>query len=150
MATYIFNKTLNDWANYPIYDIEDLPPDYKERASERAWALKYINRVAMFDCRCFNIPREEVLNCLLWRQQDSKRNAILTAGQTWIGKKKIHGLKTTDIIDQLKEMDIDYWAKIPKYYHYGRTFVTGEESNIWVFDNKEDREKLEKLVNIDE
>lgn len=149
MATWIFNKTLNDWINYPICDIENLPPDYQERVEERAWASKLKDRVAMFDCRCWNLPREEVLNCLLWRQQDSKRNAILTAGQTWIGKKQIHGLKTTDIIDKLKEMNIDYWTLIPAEYHYGRTF-TSLGDGVWKFDDKEQKEKLLTLVNCDE
>lgn len=147
MATYIFNKTLNDWINYPICDIEDLPSDYQERVEERAWADKLKDRVGMFDCRVWNLPKEEVLNCLLWRQQDSKRNAINTAGQTWIGKKQVHSMKTTDIIDKLKEMNIDYWTAIPKEYHYGRTFTSlPVEKNVWIFDDASDKEALKTLV----
>lgn len=149
MATYIFNKTLDKWRNYPICDIESLPPDYQERVSERSFADKVENKIATFDCRVWNLPKEEVLNCLLWRQQDSKRNAIMSAGQTWIGKKQIHGFKTTDIIDKLKEIGIDYWSAIPAEYHYGRTF-TSLGDGVWKFDDEEHREKLFTLVNCEE
>lgn len=165
-ATWIFNKTLNEWASYPILDYDDLPDDndkakeiveeYGDKAEKRAFALKLVNGVAMFDARCWNLPREEVLNCFLWRQQDSKRNAILSAGQSWLGKKQIEGLKCPEIIDKLlEEKDIDYWDKIPSNYHYGRTFTDFVEQdeinmNVWHFDVKEEREILEKLINCDE
>lgn len=149
MATWKFNKVLNDWANEPLCDIENMPANYPEIAEKRAWATKYINRMAMFDCRVWNLPREEVLNCLLWRQHDSKRNAILTAGQTWIGKKKIDGMKTTEIIDKLKEMGIDYWKEIPAYYHYGRTFIPDNSRTKWRFDDSVDKMTLERFINID-
>lgn len=137
MATWKFNQILLEWSK-------------GDDASKKTFAEVYSSKVAMFDCRVWNLPREEVLNCLLWRQQDSKRNAILTAGQTWIGKKKIHALKTTEVIDKLKEIGIDYWEAIPKYYHYGRTFIHNSDKTNWIFDNLEDRAELSKLVNIDE
>ena len=31
---------------------------------------------AQFDCRCFPIPRDDVINYFVWRQRDSMRNAI--------------------------------------------------------------------------
>ena len=36
---------------------------------------------AMFDGRSFNIPKEEVCNAFIWRQQDATRNAIQMVGQ---------------------------------------------------------------------
>ena len=38
-------------------------------------------RTAMFDARCFNIPKEEVCNCIYWRQLDAMRNSIQMVGQ---------------------------------------------------------------------
>ena len=146
MATWKFNQILSEWKQSVPFKVEE----WMEKSLKKEFAEKFSDRVAMFDCRVWNLPREEVLNCLLWRQQDSKRNAILTAGQTWIGKKQIHALKTTEIIDKLKEMGIDYWEKIPKYYHYGRTFIHNSLKTDWVFDNDNDRNELTKLVNIDE
>jgi len=82
---------------------------------------KYFNRNITFDCRCFNLPKEEVVNYFVWRQQDCKRNSILNAAHEYLGKKESFGFKTTELIDKmLKEKNIDYWAIIPKHVHYGR------------------------------
>ena len=35
-----------------------------------------VQNQAMFDCRAFNIPKEDVCNNLIWRQQDATRNSI--------------------------------------------------------------------------
>lgn len=43
--------------------------------------LKALRRGAMFDARCFNIPKEEVTNYFYWRQQDAIRNSIQMVGQ---------------------------------------------------------------------
>lgn len=68
---------------------------------------KYIDTVldkfeiAMFDSRCFNIPVEEVTNCLIWRQQDATRNAIQMLGQCNFSHKELHGKSCNDIQDML-------------------------------------------------
>lgn len=60
-----------------------------------------INKLAMFDCRCFNIPKEEVTNCFIWRQQDATRNAIQMLGQCNFSTKELHGKSCNDIQDML-------------------------------------------------
>ena len=42
---------------------------------------------ALFDSRCFNIPKEEVANLLYWRQLDARRNSILMVGQAYFSAK---------------------------------------------------------------
>lgn len=39
------------------------------------------NKIATFDARAFVIPKEEVMNCFEWRQQDCTRNAIESLGR---------------------------------------------------------------------
>jgi tRNA(His) 5'-end guanylyltransferase len=56
---------------------------------------------AMFDARCFNIPREEVVNCFIWRQQDATRNAIQMLGQTHFTHKELQHKTCNDIQDML-------------------------------------------------
>lgn len=56
---------------------------------------------AMFDSRCFNIPAEEVTNCLIWRQQDATRNAIQMLGQCNFSHKELHNKSCNDIQDML-------------------------------------------------
>lgn len=42
-----------------------------------------VERGAMFDARCFNVPREEVTNLIYWRQLDASRNSIQMVGQAY-------------------------------------------------------------------
>ena len=52
---------------------------------------KAVNKGACFDCRAFNVPKEEVTNCVLWRQQDAIRNSIQALGQAHFSHKELHG-----------------------------------------------------------
>lgn len=47
---------------------------------------------AEFDSRVFQIPEEEeVINYLLWRQQDTVRNSIASVAQSLYSSKQLHG-----------------------------------------------------------
>lgn len=100
MATVAFNKFLRE-----AYEKAD--DDYCEawNVSDDDW--KYIQTIrnkldiAMFDSRCFNIPKEEVTNCFIWRQQDATRNAIQMLGQCNFPHKELHGKSCNDIQDML-------------------------------------------------
>ena len=56
---------------------------------------------AMFDARCFNIPKDEVTNCFVWRQQDATRNAIQMLGQCNFSHKELQKKSCNDIQDML-------------------------------------------------
>lgn len=109
---------------------------------------------ALFDARCFNIPKEEVTNCLLWRQQDATRNSINAVGQAYFSHKELHGLNTNQVQDKLfKEKGIN-WNDLPIYLKRGSCCIKQEinELSVWVIDNyipifKEDgRNYIEKLI----
>lgn len=55
---------------------------------------------AMFDCRAFSVPEEEVVNVLIWRQQDATRNAIQMLGQTYFSHNELNKKN----VDQIQEM----------------------------------------------
>lgn len=120
----------------------------------KEWSEKYINRNITFDCRCFNLQKDEVLNYFLWRQQDCKRNSILSAAQKFLGKKNCIGFKTPELIDKMSnELNIDYWTTIPDFVHYGRSCyrVTGYGVKIDTLDfsNERVKEAVNKMVNLD-
>jgi tRNA(His) guanylyltransferase len=50
--------------------------------------------LAYFDSRCFSIPKEEVSNYFLWRQQDAVRNSISMLAQSLYSSKELHKVKT--------------------------------------------------------
>lgn len=115
----------------------------------RAWA-----KGAFFDSRCFNIPREEVTNCILWRQQDATRNSINSVGQANFSHKELQGLSTDQVQDKLfKEKGIN-WNDLPTHLKRGSCCVKKELDGIdtWTIDTEipifkgENRDYIEKLI----
>lgn len=100
MATMAFNKFLFKYADeycdavaaLQAFDIEGEYISVLQKALEKG---------AMFDSRCFNIPEDEVTNCFIWRQQDATRNAIQMLGQCNFSHKELHGKSCNDIQDML-------------------------------------------------
>ena len=119
------------------------PPDFRA-----------LVRGALFDSRCFNIPKEEVVNCILWRQQDAIRNSINSVGQANFLHKELQGLSTKQVLDKLlKEKNIN-WNDLPIYLQRGSCCIKKEvnELNSWFIDTEipifkgEDRNYIEKLI----
>lgn len=71
------------------------------------------NKPALFDARCFNLPKEEVCNLIYWRQLDATRNSIQMVGQAYFSQKELHKKSCDKIQDMLfKEHDIN-WNDFP-------------------------------------
>jgi tRNA(His) 5'-end guanylyltransferase len=93
------------------------------------------NKIALFDSRVFTIPsKTEVMNYLVWRQQDTVRNSISSVAQSLYSHKELNNKNT----DQMQEMcfqkgvnwnDLDIKKKrgriIEKHY-------TNENKTVWV------------------
>jgi len=52
---------------------------------------------AIFDGRVFNIPKEDVYNYFLWRQQDWTRNSIQMLAQSLYSHKELHKKNSSDL-----------------------------------------------------
>ena len=109
---------------------------------------------ALFDSRCFNVPKEEVTNCILWRQQDAIRNSINAVAQANFSHKELQGLNVDQVQDKLfKERNIN-WNDFPTYLKSGSCCIKREIDGIstWVIDNDipvftgENRNYIEKLI----
>lgn len=77
MATGYFNKLRLIRGISPTEDgnwIHDFVDDFK---------------VAEFDARAFNIPKEEVVNYFIWRQQDATKNSISMLAQSLYSHKEL-------------------------------------------------------------
>lgn len=113
MATMAFNNFFSvSIDDYGKANIEDwyLGGTNRELSDNERSALKYIESYnkslaggAMFDARCFNIPKEEVCNLIYWRQLDATRNSIQMVGQAYFSHKQLEGKKCNDIQDMLME-----------------------------------------------
>ena len=99
MATMAFNKYLQE----EIFEYIDVLMALQDLDLEEEYLDVLDNKLgkAMFDSRCFNIPKEEVTNCFIWRQQDATRNAIQMLGQCNFSHKELQGMSCNDIQDML-------------------------------------------------
>ena len=68
---------------------------------------------AMFDARVFNIPKEEVTNCIYWRQLDASRNSIQMLGQAHFKQKELEGKSCSEIQDMLMLQKGINWNDLP-------------------------------------
>ena len=123
MATMAFNKIFsNEISNWYIKQDSRLPEVqkllslYNEKASIGA----------MFDARCFNIPKEEVANLIYWRQLDATRNSIQMVGQANFSHSELQNKSCNAIQDMLfQERDIN-WNDFPTYLERGSCCVKNE------------------------
>lgn len=100
MATIVFNKafTRNISKQSKRFYTEYL----EEKDASYIETLEIaMNKGAMFDSRVFTIPKEEVCNYLIWRQQDATRNSILSVGIANFSQKELHCKSCNDIQDML-------------------------------------------------
>lgn len=115
MATMAFNKffsayVMNTYDPESAASIED--PLYQAYQ-------KSLNKGAMFDARCFNIPREEVTNLIYWRQLDATRNSIQMVGQANFSHKELQNKSCNDIQDMLMLQKGINWNDFPTHQKRG-------------------------------
>lgn len=136
MATMVFNrafaKAVDEWgrANLPDWDMGGT---YEPIDDNIMKLCKVYNRAqcsgAMFDSRVFNIPRDEVCNCLVWRQQDATRNSVEAAGQSYFSHKQLMNKSCNDIQEMLFQEHGINWNDYPTAFKRGSACyrVCGEE-----------------------
>lgn len=73
------------------------------------------DKLANFDSRCFNIPKEEVSNYFLARQLDAIRNSVSMLGQSLYSHKELNNKNTAMIKIMCKDKAQDWeelhWSK---------------------------------------
>lgn len=113
------------------------------------------DRGAMFDARCFNIPREEVTNLIYWRQLDATRNSIQMVGQANFSQKELQNKNCNMIQDMLLEQKGINWNDFPTDCKRGTACFYDEERG-WVIDHgtpifkDKSRQYIETLINFEE
>ena len=149
MATLYFNKFFKQ--SVEEFDINSI---IKEKEVDNYKLLnsykRALNTGAMFDSRCFNIPKEEVCNLIYWRQLDATRNSIQMVGQANFSHKELQGLTCNKIQDKLiTETDIN-WNNYPTYLKRGTSCL--KKDSEWTLDMNmpilkgEDRKYVEDLI----
>ena len=86
---------------------------YEKSEYNYLWRLEDKYNKALFDARVFSIPKDEVCNCLIWRQQDATRNSIEAVGQANFSHKELHGKSCNQIQDMLMTKKGINWNNYP-------------------------------------
>lgn len=170
MATMAFNKyfyeAIQDW-----YWEDPLVTNLKLPSKENLKDIytKALDKGAMFDARCFNIPKEEVANLIYWRQLDATRNSIQMVGQANFSHKELQNKSCNAIQEMLfQERDIN-WNDFPTHLKRGsccvRKIMQDERFDLkdgaypraaWVIDTEipifkgDGRDYIEKLIQPEE
>ena len=122
MATMAFNKyfaeEVDTWMRKNIFPFSEADHN-EERMSRWDRYRTGIRNGAMFDARCFNIPKEEVCNCIYWRQLDATRNSIQMVGQVNFSHNELQGKSCNEIQDMLHEQRGINWNDFPTRWKRG-------------------------------
>lgn len=177
MATMAFNRffaqEVDKWGvetfGYEWYEGGTNDP---EVVNTPEWKLagiysKAIDKGAMFDARCFNIPKEEVANLIYWRQLDATRNSIQMVGQANFSHSELQCKSCNMIQDMLLTQKDINWNNFPIDCKRGATCIydnyqnpdsitNGDIIKGWRIDREmpiikdENREYVEKYIYIGE
>jgi tRNA(His) guanylyltransferase len=111
--------------------------------------LSFLDTLAFFDSRVFNIPMEEVNNNLIWRQQDATRNSINMLGQFYFSHKDLHEKNTSQVQDMLMETHGVNWNDLPTWmkrgssvYKTNKGIIIDDEIPIFT----QDRNFIERFI----
>lgn len=169
MATMAFNDAFR--RNYCEYFTFLSDDEFDNQEEYLVTLCRAMNTGAMFDARVFNIPKEEVTNCIYWRQLDATRNSIQMVGQANFSHTELQYKSCNMIQDMLMTQKGINWNDFPTYLKRGSCVVKekyypepakgyegcdvneADARTRWVIDKNipifrgEGREYIEKLIN---
>ena len=162
IATLAFNRAfasltrdLSDEYAYHGVTMRNLWGERDEKNFD-AYSTAY-SRGATFDARAFILPKEEVCNYFIWRQQDATRNSILAVAQSVLSHKEMQSKKCTELQDILFAQKGINWNHFPTIEKRGACIVkatvnkNGAERREWVVDPDipiftQDKKYIDKFV----
>jgi tRNA(His) guanylyltransferase len=126
----------------------------------------HLTKEAYFDARAFVLPKEEVCNYFLWRQQDATRNSVQMLARSLYSHNQLENCNNSELQEMCFQKGVN-WDKCPTSQKRGRcivkintikpaynpkagTTVMAERSE-WVVDNEipifsQDRHYIDKFV----
>lgn len=118
MATMAFNKT---------FELCSLTARMKDSVREDGYELgnayKNAMKRAMFDARAFILPKEEVCNYFIWRQQDATRNSIQMVAQSLFSHKELQNKNCYQLQEMMFQEKGNNWNDYATVYKRGSCIV---------------------------
>lgn len=103
---------------FDLLDEELEGTSYEENEEYLKILRKARDEGAYFDARAFNIPKEDLANCILWRQKDCERNSILSLGQAHFSHKELQGKNCKEVEMMLEDKGV-VWGELPTHLKRG-------------------------------
>ena len=138
MATMAFNKYFEENVTNEVLEYKMVPhcAEIQQEIKEyHNTLIAALDKGAMFDARCFNIPKEEVTNLIYWRQLDASRNSIQMVGQANFSHNELQNKSCNDIQDMLMLQKNINWNDFPTYQKRGSCVVKSDEKETITEDN---------------
>jgi tRNA(His) guanylyltransferase len=117
-----------------------------------------IGRLATFDSRAYSVPRDDVVNALVWRQNDASRNSVQMLGRMYCSQKEMQGKNNSQVQDMLMLKHGINWNDIDTWKKRGAAWVKrpsvdadGIPTKVWIRDENipiftQDRDYIESLL----
>lgn len=138
MATMAFNKYFEENVTNEVLAYKMVPHCVEIQQEIKEYhntLIAALDKGAMFDARCFNIPKEEVTNLIYWRQLDASRNSIQMVGQANFSHNELQNKSCNDIQDMLMLQKNINWNDFPTYQKRGSCVVKSDEKETITEDN---------------
>lgn len=149
-ATKYFNKIFYE----NVIKLENNPYEYKNVVDINIYKNKLFE--AEFDCRVMNIPEWDVINNIIWRQQDATRNSIQMLGQAYFTQKELEEKNCSEIMDKLMNEKNINWNNLEIYKKRGSCCYRKEndkkrkkwiiDKNMQILTTPEAKEKFTKIL----
>lgn len=93
-------------------------------AARKGIKQEWFGDLAQFDCRVYNLPKEEVTNYFIWRQQDASRNSVQMLARFYFSHKQLHEKNNSQIQDMLMLEKGVNWNDIATWMKRGACVYT--------------------------
>ena len=128
----------------------------KDEANKGVNFTRYTKKffTADFDCRAFNVPVDDVCNCIIWRQRDAERNSIQMLAQSLFRHNEIVGISCKQLQNKMFTEKGVNWNDLSTHCKRGSA-CKRDENGKWYIDNDmpiltDNRAYIEDLIRIGE
>jgi len=154
IATSAFEKALYEEIQELEIDAQWYNNNYMLDKEEKCWRKAELLTSKMykanFDARAFNIPIHEVINNLIWRQQDASRNSVNMVAQSLYSHKELQKIGVKDLQNKMLTEKGVNWNDFSVAEKRGVAAIKDSEGK-WFIDEltpifTEDRDYINRLV----
>ncbi len=125
------NIETQGWFNYNVSKLISISAAYMSVYFNSEWRYKtdFCPNI-VFDSRVFNIPKEDVANCFLWRMKDYNRNSIQMYARSIFSHKELNNKNNEDIHEMLYKVGKNWTTDLTDQEKNGTFLINTKENGI--------------------